>query len=246
MHSSHTFSETADIETSSEDYARRFAGRIGAWFLKIQEDATLSMLHPHSFRTALDVGGGHGQLTGPLIRKGYQLTVLGSDDACKARIQSLIDQDYCKFKVGNILDLPFPDQSFDVVLSFRLLPHVSRWKQFLHELTRVARKSIILDYPEARSVNILASQMFWFKKQIEGNTRTYSCFSEAELLEVFKTRGFIRAERYPEFFLPMVLHRKLNNAVFSSFLESVCRKAGLTSRFGSPVIMKLVRNGGVN
>jgi hypothetical protein len=29
------FPETADIETSSDDYARRFAGKIGAWFLHV-------------------------------------------------------------------------------------------------------------------------------------------------------------------------------------------------------------------
>lgn len=50
--------ETADIETSSEDYASRFAGAVGAWLLKTQEDATLRMLLPYPGATVLDVGGG--------------------------------------------------------------------------------------------------------------------------------------------------------------------------------------------
>jgi len=52
------FPETADVETSSEDYAGRFSGAVGAWFLKVQEDATLHMLSPHAGASVIDVGGG--------------------------------------------------------------------------------------------------------------------------------------------------------------------------------------------
>ena len=135
------FPETADIETSSDDYARRFSGEIGDWFLRVQEEATLRMLAPHPGAKILDVGGGHGQLTTALVRHGYQVTVLGSADACKQRIQKYVDENRCSFKVGNILDLPYSDQAFAVVVSYRLLPHVTQWKQFLSELTRVAQES---------------------------------------------------------------------------------------------------------
>ena len=37
MVTSNSFPETADIETSSEDYATRFAGKIGAWLLQVQQ-----------------------------------------------------------------------------------------------------------------------------------------------------------------------------------------------------------------
>ena len=67
MVSTGDFSETADIETSSDDYAARFAGEIGAWLLKVQEEATLRMLAAYPNAKILDVGGGHGQLTGALI-----------------------------------------------------------------------------------------------------------------------------------------------------------------------------------
>ena len=54
------FSETADIDTSSDDYARRFSGKTGAWFLKVQQAATMRMLALSCQKTILDVGGGHG------------------------------------------------------------------------------------------------------------------------------------------------------------------------------------------
>lgn len=234
------FPETADIETSSDDYARRFTGKVGNWFLKVQEEATLRMLQPYPAAKILDVGGGHGQLTPALIQKGYQVTVLGSHNVCQARIQTFVEQQVCTFEVGNVLDLPYSNQAFDVVLSYRLLPHVTQWQRFLSELTRVARKAVILDYPEIRSVNYIAPRLFGFKKRLEGNTRPFTCYRESQLLAVVNPLGFVRADRYPEFFLPMVLHRIGRSPTLSALLENLCRQIGLTTVFGSPVILKLV------
>ncbi|NIN66596.1 MAG: methyltransferase domain-containing protein, partial [Anaerolineae bacterium] len=199
--------ETADIETSSDGYARRFSGELGAWFLAVQEEATLAMLAPHRGASVLDVGGGHGQLTPALARQGYQVTVLGSDEVCRTRIQELLDNGQCQFRVGNLLHLPYSDRTFDVAVSFRLLSHVSRWRRFLAELTRVAREAVILDFPSVGSMNALTPVLFRVKRQVEENTRSYRSFREAELVEAFAALGFEPADRYPQFFLPMVLHR---------------------------------------
>ena len=235
--------ETADVETSSDDYARRFAGSIGAWFLNTQRDATLRMLAPHPHAKILDVGGGHGQLVEPLVTHGYNVTVLGSAASCKQRISSLVDNGQCAFRVGNVVDLPYPDRSFDIVISFRLLPHVTRWQQLLGELCRVARTAVVLDYPTIRSINYIAPHLFRFKKRLEGNTRPYTCFDEAQILSVVNPLGFARADRCAEFFLPMVLHRALKSPRVSAALEAPFRATGLTSQFGSPVILKLNRAG---
>ncbi len=235
------YPEVADIETSSDDYARRFSGEIGSWFLKVQEKATLRMLDSYPRASVLDVGGGHGQLTRPLIQNGYKVTVLGSSDICKLRIQDSVDKGLCEFMSGNILDLPFANKTFDIVVSFRLLPHVVKWEQLIGELTRVASKAVIVDYPSSRSINYISPLLFGFKKKLERNTRPYTLFSEAELLEVFKLHNFFYSDRYAEFFLPMVLHRVLGSVRFSSFTERICRISGLTYLFGSPVILKLIR-----
>ena len=243
LNSSSPFPETADIETSSEAYARRFSGQIGEWFINVQQDASLCMLAPHKRATILDVGGGHGQLTGALIRNDHPITVLGSAEICKARIQDLIDNRRCSFKVGNILDLPFDDKHFDVVISYRLLAHVNQWQEFISELCRVAKKAVIIDYPEIRSLNAFAPYLFDYKKNVEGNTRPYSTFRESDLLQVFESIGFVRKNKFPEFFLPMVFHRKLNSLGISKSLEAIFRFLGMTSLFGSPIILKLIPEG---
>jgi ubiquinone/menaquinone biosynthesis C-methylase UbiE len=189
----------------------------------------------------LDVGGGHGQLAPAFIHQGYQVTVFGSDASCQKRLQGLIDQHLCTFNVGNILHLPYANQEFDVVVSYRLLPHVQEWQLYIAELTRVARQAVMIDYPSIRSVNYIAPLLFSIKKGLEGNTRPYTSFKERELLAIFHAHGFRCTDRFAEFFFPMALHRLMQLQRLSARLENVCRTIGLTAIFGSPIILKLTR-----
>lgn len=239
--------ETPDIETSSDEYARRFSGRIGEWFLKVQGEATLRMLASHSGATVLDVGGGHGQLAEPLIKNGYKVSVLGSNEVCKKRIKGFIENNLCEFRTGDILNIPYDDRAFDIVISFRQLPHVENWKRFISELTRVARKAVIVDYPAIRSlnyINYIFPVFFKLKKGLEADTRPYTLFRESELIEVFSVNKFIYAERFPQFFLPMFLHRKFKLPMLSIPAERIFSLLGMTGVFGSPIILKLVRANG--
>ena len=43
------------------------------------------------------------------------------------------------FKEVDAIDLPFDDESFDVVISFGVLHHVDKWKTALSEITRVLK-----------------------------------------------------------------------------------------------------------
>jgi SAM-dependent methyltransferase len=233
--------ETADIETSSEGYATRFAGPVGAWLLAVQEAATMDLLAAIPGRRVLDVGGGHGQLTAPLIRRGYQVTVFGSAASCGDRIRNLIDSGQCNFRVGDLLDLPFPPRSFDIVLSYRLLPHVSHWRRLVGELARVAEWAVLVDFPTRASVNLVTPGLFRLKKQLEGNTRPYLLFEEAAVVDAFAGHGFQLTGRRAQFTLPMVLHRTMKLPVLSSWAEAVCQRVGLTERWGSPVIVRMER-----
>ncbi len=88
--------EAADVETSSDGYAARFAGPVGAWMLAQQTRLVLDALRrgrPNA--NVVDIGGGHGQLAGPLIEAGYSVTVLGSAASCRNRIADLVDSGRC-------------------------------------------------------------------------------------------------------------------------------------------------------
>src|SRR3954452_25555395 len=116
--------EDADIGTSSEDYERRFADDVGRWFVETQARLTLSVLGALPMGASiLDVGGGHAQIAPPLIEAGYEVTVVGSDPVCAARLRPWIEAGRCRFHVADLQRLPYPDAGFAAVLCYRLLPH---------------------------------------------------------------------------------------------------------------------------
>jgi SAM-dependent methyltransferase len=234
-------SEVADIETSSDAYAARFSGAVGAWMLSVQERLTLELLADLPAATLLDVGGGHGQLARPLGRAGYRVTVLGSDDSCQGRIGDLVASGACSFLTGDITALPFPDGAFDATLSFRLLTHCTAWPALVGELCRVARRRVVVDYPTSQSLNAVAPAWFGAKKKLEGNTRAWTSFRHGDIEAAFARHGFEPLRRAPQFFLPMVLHRALKCRPLSAAMESTCAALGLTRRWGSPVIVALKR-----
>lgn len=235
--------EDADVETSSEAYARRFSGAVGGWFLAVQAEAVLDLLRPFPRARVVDVGGGHGQLAAPLAEAGYEVTVVGSTEACRARVQPLVDAGRVLFQAADLLRLPFGGRAFDVALAFRLLPHVARWRELVAELCRVAARAVIVDYPTRRSVNAVAGPLFGAKKRVEGDTRPFAVFGDDEVKTAFEAAGFAIAQRRPEFAVPMAVHRALRVAALSRGLEGAARAAGVTSRLGSPVIVRADRLG---
>ena len=233
--------EHADVASSTDAYARRFDGSVGAWFLEVQARHTLDLVGRSDPLRVLDVGGGHGQLTGPLLEAGHNVTVLGSDPRCGQRIQRWVREGRCRFDVGNLVDLPYPERSFDAALAFRLLPHVEDWRRLLAELCRVARSVVVVDYPSVRSANVIAEPLFSLKSRLETDTRPFRRFSPRQVEDALAAEGFaVRAHR-GQFLLPMVLHRALKSGRLSNGMEAAARWSGATRYLGSPVIIRADR-----
>lgn len=231
----------ADVETSSADYARRFDGPVGAFFLETQTRVTLELLRPWPAARVLDVGGGHAQTVGPLTLAGHEVTVLGSAPVCAARVQPWLADGTAKFVTGNPLALPYPDRAFDIVLSYRLLSHVAPWKRLLHELARVANRAVLVDYPTLRSSNVLSAALFGLKRGIEKNTRPYLLFRDAQVASALAQAGTRVTARRGQFVFPMALHRALRQAAFTRGLEATAAALGLRRLLGSPVILRAER-----
>jgi SAM-dependent methyltransferase len=235
--------EDADVETSSEAYARRFAGPVGAWFLEVQARLTLGLLRPWPGASVLELGGGHGQLTRALVEAGHAVTVYGSQASCAERVRPLLESGRARFETGDLLRAPFPDRAFDLVLAYRLLPHVRRWEALVTELCRLAGHAVVVDYPTRRSVNAVAGLLFGWKRDVEGDTRPFRVFADSELGGVFGRAGFRATGRRPQFVVPMALHRALRLPRASRAVEALAAALGLRRAFGSPVLLRLERRG---
>ncbi len=231
--------EDADVVTSSDDYARRFSGAVGGYFLEVQAAATLDLLRPFAGASVLDVGGGHGQLTGALVDSGHPVTVLASDPACEARVAPWTRSGRARFLADDLIRPALAERSFDVVLSFRLLPHARGWRELVATLSRLARRAVVVDYPTRRSVNAAAELLFAVKKGVEQDTRPFTVFRDRDLEQAFAACGLHPTGRRPQFFFPMALHRATRSAALARGLEGAARALQLTRWLGSPVILRL-------
>ncbi len=225
-----------DLESSSDAYALRFAGAIGAWFLERQADGVRTLLAPFGACRILEVGGGHAQLTASLVAEGHTVTVQGSDASCETRLRRLFPASRVPFALGPLDRLPFEDGAFDAIVTVRMLAHVDDPARFAAECARVARRAVLADYASKRSANVLADFFFDLKRGVEKDTRVYRTFTPAEVAALFAPHGMHPAGAVPQFFWPMALHRAHQSAALARALEAPARALGLSRAFGSPVL----------
>ena len=88
-------------------------------------------------KNALEVGVGNKTVSNYLKNQGIRLTTFDIDEKLKPDV------------VGDILNMPFENSSFDVVLCAEVLEHLSfdKFEKGLSELKRVSKKYVILSLP---------------------------------------------------------------------------------------------------
>ena len=144
--------------------------------------------------------------------------------------------------MADLHHLPYPDRTFDAVICYRLMAHSIDWHRLVGELCRVAAHRVVVDYPARRSVNILSTPLFGMKRAVErGTTRPYAMYNRDEIAACFGRAGFRVTNEFPQFFLPMALHRLAKGAWLGRAAEGPARVLGLTRMFGSPVIARADR-----
>jgi 2-polyprenyl-3-methyl-5-hydroxy-6-metoxy-1,4-benzoquinol methylase len=214
---------------------------VGSYFLAVQASVTLELLAGLPGASVLDVGGGHGQTTGALVDAGHPVTILGSEPSCEARVREWTRTGRATFVAADLLDPGLPDRSFDVVLSYRLLPHARRFENLVATLSRLARRAVVVDYPTRRSLNAVADVFFGLKKNVERDTRPFRVFADGEVTRAFAAHGLRPTARRGQFFFPMALHRATGSASLARGLEAAAAATGLRALLGSPVILRLER-----
>lgn len=227
-----------DVDSATERYASRFAGPIGEWLLQVQRDALCQLLTLPAGSTVLDLGGGHAQLIPILLDAGYNVTLHGSCPQAQGRAARYVAQGECRWTEGPLDKLPHGDESFDAVISFRILSHVADWHVLIREMCRVARQMVILDYPSLESVNRISAALFGLKQQVEKTTRPFTVFHDADVRTALIEAGCVAHHEVRQYLFPMAAHRALQSPRLSGWLENVARASGLTARAGSPVVIR--------
>jgi SAM-dependent methyltransferase len=93
-------------------------------------------------KQVLEIGLGEGSDSERLIRRGAHWSGVDLTAESVARVQTrltLRELPYQELRQGSVLDLPFADDSFDMVFSHGVLHHVPDIKQAQNEIRRVLR-----------------------------------------------------------------------------------------------------------
>ena len=100
-------------------------------------------------RTFLDAGCGEGFVARRIIDAVPGIALTGCDVSGAALQIAAGANPEAQFVVGTVVDLPFPDRSFDVVGCFEVLEHLpgDLPRQALSELARVTRRAVVLSVP---------------------------------------------------------------------------------------------------
>lgn len=234
----YSYSVYADPATARKFDQTRFGGPIGQ-LVGAREAETISRyVAPISGRTALDVGTGTGRIALLLTSAGAVVTGIdASEEMLKvARARAAAQHATVQFLSGDAHALDFPDRSFDIVVSSRVLMHTPRWRACVNELCRVARDRVVIDYPSARSFAL--AQSLWRRAgSALGSTtqQPYRVFLDRELEAAFRQNGFEIRSKERHFVLPIAFYKLFASARMAEVSEDALRRLGVARMFASPV-----------
>jgi ubiquinone/menaquinone biosynthesis C-methylase UbiE len=131
-------------------YDRVVAPAVVAMESRLQADM-LPLLRKNA--RLLEVGCGGGQVAAAIVRKRRDVTVTGLDlshsQVARAAQRARGLGERLRFVRGDALDLPFPDRSFDGVLSIASVKHWPDMERGLRECVRLLRRGGVLLVAEA-------------------------------------------------------------------------------------------------
>lgn len=219
--------------------AARFGGPIGELLADTQARILTAFAAPAAGDAVLDVGTGTGRAALVLASAGARVTAIDASEQMLrvARERAAAQSLQVTFAPGDAHALPFPDRSFDVVVCLRVLMHAPEWRRALAELCRVARRSVILDYPALSSAASLESAARRLAARCGARVEAYRVFGDAALRRELARHGFEVRRVHRQFVLPIALHKRLGSRAATETIERSLASLGLLRLLGSPVTL---------
>jgi ubiquinone/menaquinone biosynthesis C-methylase UbiE len=228
------YEDPAVAETFDQE---RFGGDIGEYLRNYQSDLIDRFLPDIRNWRILDAGGGTGRTALPLARRTAKVTIA---DASFPMLRIAQDKSWLQGCPVTLVrcdahTMPFPDRSFEAVLSFRLLMHVVDWKHAIHELCRLSSRFLMIDFPPKCGFAGFAPVLHYVKSKMKPHYQPYRVFSLKEISTELQNAGFelLNIDRHLVF--PFAFHRMIGSSAFTRNSESMFKRLGMTDLFGAPV-----------
>ncbi len=91
-------------------------------------------------KIVLDVGCGSGHGSNNLARKFKRVCGVDVSEGAIKYAKENWQEKNIDFVVGSGINIPFPRDTFDVVVAFEVFEHIEKWESFLQEIKRVLKK----------------------------------------------------------------------------------------------------------
>lgn len=139
--------------------------------------------------SVLDICCGSGMISEYYAKKGAKVSGidLSPEAVERASIRSKRYNFQAEFRIADSTNLPFPDNSFDIVSVHDGLHHLDNPKKAVKEMIRLAKKGVIMIEP-AKALVTRASVLLGISKEYEGTDFVYR-FKKDELLSWLKEFG---------------------------------------------------------
>ncbi len=170
-----------------EEYDAWYKTSLGAISDKLEKELVFSLLEVKPGKAVLDVGCGTGNYTIELAKRGADVTGIDSSEEMLLWARQKVKDERVKvnFQVADALNLPFPDSSFDAVLSNGLLCFLKEPEMALMEMHRVLK-------PGGRViVGVLNKWSLWaFFRRIKGLFKD-TMYNQAHFISPPELEGLI-------------------------------------------------------
>lgn len=192
-----------------QEYDAWYDSPRGRWIGEVEFELLCRHLDTNPGKSLLDVGCGTGWFTRRLAAAGIHVTGLDTDADALDFARQLSDRDIPYVK-GDACRLPFPDQSFDQVISITALCFIEDWPRAIAEIVRVTRHRFVLGLLNRHS-------LLWLDKGQSGGKGAYRgahWHTRRELGEVLKDLPIKHLRFSSAIFLP-------SGTGFGRFIERV-------------------------
>ncbi|GFN22064.1 MAG: class I SAM-dependent methyltransferase [Thermoanaerobacteraceae bacterium] len=129
------------FDKKAQDYDEWYRTPKGRLVDRIEKEAIYEYLHPRAGMEILDIGCGTGNFSLELARRGARVTGIDVSEPMlqRAREKAAREGVSIRFLRSDARRLPFPDESFDAVVSVTALEFVPDLRAALQEAYRVLR-----------------------------------------------------------------------------------------------------------
>lgn len=147
-----SFDRAVEYYDATRGYAEGVAERI--------RDAIVKETEADQNTRFLELGVGTGRIALPFIQAGYDYTGIDLSQPMMDKLEQKLTEDPAKanfrykLQQGDVTSLPFPDNSFDVIITVHVLHLIDNWQEAINEARRVLRKpggKFILGYDDISS-----------------------------------------------------------------------------------------------